>query len=489
MTPQEAARALLTRKSIRASFEAWCRHCGFEPAAHHRLLIAELEKVVRGETKRLAFFLPPGSAKSTYTHLFVAWYLAQYSEGRCVIGASHTDDLADKFSRRIRDGIAEHSKVLGFDLRDDTKAAGYWETTKGDEYYAAGVGGTITGRRADLAVIDDPVKGKEDADSELLREKKFEWYEFDLETRLKPEAPVILIQTRWHEEDLAGKIFADEKERSKWRIVSLPMVAEENDPLGRRSGDRLWPEYFTEEMVEAAQRNPRKWSSLYQQHPTPEEGDFFKKEWLMPYDPRELPSELQFYVASDHALDSKDEHSRTCLVPAGLDASGVLWILPDIWWQRSDSHIVVEAMLALMQRRKPLTWWAEKGHISKSIGPFLRQRMRETQTFVYVEEVTPAKSKEVRAGSIQGRMSNGMVRFPTFATNWWAQAREELLTFPHGKHDDFVDTIAHLGMGIDRMVRKQPTVEKPKTGHMTFAWLKETCTKHTRAIELARDDT
>lgn len=489
MTSKEAAKFLMERRTIRSSFEAFCRFVGFEPAAHHLLIIRELERVARGECNRLALFLPPGSAKSTYASvLFPAWYLCVRKQATAMIGASHTGDLAESFSRRVRNLIAEHGKVLGYYLASDTRAMGYWETNKGDVYYAAGVGGNITGRRADLALIDDPIKGKEDADSEVTREKKWEWYEFDLETRLKPDAAIILIQTRWHEEDLAGKIFANEKERAKWRIINLPMLAGENDPLGRAPGERLWPEYFTDEMVEVARRNPRKWSALYQQSPTPEEGDYFKLDWLRGYDPRELPRELQFYAASDHAVGERDENSRTCLLPAGLDQHGVLWLLPDIWWMRAPSNQVVEAMLAMIQRRRPLIWWAEKGHISKSLGPFLRQRMRDTSTYAYIEEVVPAKDKQTRAQSIKGRMANGMVRFPTFA-DWWNDARDELLSFPYGSHDDFVDTLAHLGMGTDRMVSKQSRPIQAPEPRMSFSWLKRVVREENRQVARMRDDT
>ena len=168
-------------------------------------------------------FLPPGSAKSTYgSILFPPWYLAGASH-KSIIAASHTAELAERWGRKVRNIVEEDAAVLGYGLAGENRAAGRWETSAGGEYFAAGVGGSITGRRADLAIIDDPVRSREDADSETIRDKQWDWYNFDLVTRLKPDAAVILIMTRWHEDDLAGRIL--QAEEARWRVVRLP-----NDP-------------------------------------------------------------------------------------------------------------------------------------------------------------------------------------------------------------------------------------------------------------------
>ena len=193
LSPQAAAQELLARRRIRRSLTDWSLLNGFQPAKHHKLLIDRLEAVTRGEIDRLAIFMPPGSAKSTYTSaLFPPWYLAQNPD-KSVIAASHTAELAERWGRRVRNLVAEHGPRLGFAIAADNQAAGRWGTDKGGEYYAAGVGGSITGRRADLAVIDDPVRSREDAESETVREKVWDWYRADLITRLKPGAAVVLV--------------------------------------------------------------------------------------------------------------------------------------------------------------------------------------------------------------------------------------------------------------------------------------------------------
>jgi predicted phage terminase large subunit-like protein len=450
------------------------------------LIIDKLEAVAKGELTRLAFFLPPGSAKSTYASVLAPpWFLAN-NPGSALIAASHTTDLAEHFGRRCRNLIVEKEKFLGYALRKDSKAAGQWMTTNGSEYFAAGVGSGITGRRADLAIIDDPVKSFEDATSEVYRETQWNWYLFDLKTRLKPDAAIVLIQTRWHEDDLAGRILAAEGDR--WTIVKLPMIAGPDDPLGRKPGERLWPGYFTETQVLEAQSDSRVWNSLYQQNPTPEEGDYFKAEWLVGYRSYdELPKHLRIYAAADWAVSLRQDADATCFGAVGVDERGEIWVLPDLWWKRADTGESTEAFVDFLSRRKPITTWSEAGHISKSVGPFLYKRMRERGVFAVVEEVTPAKDKPTRAQAIRGRMKMGMVHFPIFA-HWWPQAKHELLTFPVGKHDDFVDWLAHVGMGLSRMVSATvPKVVTPARAY-TFAWLKGEAKRSEQERLMALDD-
>ena len=447
LSPQDAAKALLHRRSIRRSLIDWCRSRGFEPAAHHRLLIAKLESVACGEIDRLAVFMPPGSAKSTYgSVLFPPWFLAQ-DASKAVIAASHTAELAEKWGRRVRNIVSEDRNVLGFGVADDNKAAGRWETTAGGEYYAAGVGGSITGRRADLAVIDDPIRGREDADSKLVRDKQWDWYRFDLETRLKPGAAVILIQTRWHEDDLAGRLLAEEGAR--WHVVRLPMEAEDNDPLGRAAGEPLWPEWFSDDMRAAAKRDMRLWTALYQQRPAPEEGDYFRAEWLRPYDKAPPRETLRIYGASDYAVTS-DGGDYTVHVVVGLDPEGRMYLL-DLWRKQAASDQWVEAFCDLVAEWKPIGWAEEQGQIRAGIGPYLDRRQRERRAWV-AREVFPTRGdKSVRAQSIRGRIANGGLYVPT-GKPWVSDLKAEMLSFPAGKHDDQVDALGLVGQLLDKMI-------------------------------------
>lgn len=442
------------KRDARRSLTDWCRLNGYEPAAHHRLIIQELERVACGETKRLALFLPPGSAKSTYASiLFPPWFFL-HSPSSSIIAASHTAELAEKFGRRVRRLVAENAEVLNVDVSAESSAAGRWDTNKGGEYFAAGVGGSITGRRADLALLDDPLRSREDADSKLIRDKQWDWYKFDLSTRLKPNARVILIQTRWHEDDLAGRILAEEGDR--WRVVSLPMEATSNDdPLGRKVGDPLWPDWFTDDMRSDAKRDARLWSALYQQQPTPDEGAYFKTEWLKVVDSLPPRETMRFYGGSDYAVTSAGG-DYTCHAVIGIDHRGDMYLV-DLWRKQAASDEWVDAWCDLVRKWRPLGWAEETGQIRSGVGPWLERRARERQAYCAREQFPTRGDKAVRAQSIRGRVALSGLRILKDAP-WRADFINELLRFPAGVHDDCVDAIGLAGQLMDKMLAG----EKPK---------------------------
>jgi predicted phage terminase large subunit-like protein len=447
LPPIDEIRGELIRRSLRR----WCVYKGFEPAAHHELIISELERVARGEIDRLALFLPPGSAKSTYASvLFPPWYLAQRPSAS-IIAASHTAELAERWGRRVRGMIAEDASVLRVGISAASSAAGRWETDKGGEYFAAGVGGSVTGRRADLAIIDDPIRSREDADSKLIREKQWEWWRYDLQTRLKPGAAVILIQTRWHYDDLAGRLLAEDAER--WRVVKLPMEATANDdPLGRALGEPLWPEWFTEDMRVEAKRDTRVWSALYQQEPVPDEGDYFRSDWIIPVTNIPPRSEMRIYGGSDYAVTSEGGDFTVHAV-VGLDADDNLYLL-DIWRKQAASDEWVDAWCDLVTKWRPMEWAEETGQIKSGVGPFLERRARERRAYCVRTQFPTRGDKAVRAQSIRGRMALGGLRVPAAAA-WRNEFVAELLRFPAGVHDDQVDAIGLCGQLLDKMVSGQ----------------------------------
>src|SRR3954469_11996302 len=265
-------------RECRASFLAFCTEAlqplGLTPAPHHRLLIDELEQIARGDNDRLLVNMPPGSAKSTYASiLFPAWLLAQ-RPGVAIIGASHTADLAESFSRRTMGMVRENATTLGIDLVKE--AVANWEVSNGGYYKAVGIGGPVTGRRADVTIVDDPVKSREDADSERFRDRAWGWFSADLRTRLKPNGRIVVIMTRWHEDDLGGRLLL--QQGHLWRVLKLPAIALEDDPLQRAPGEWLWDnddEYgygaelrkvYAEYQSNGAARD---WGALFQQDPRP----------------------------------------------------------------------------------------------------------------------------------------------------------------------------------------------------------------------------
>lgn len=407
--------------------------------------------------------MPPGSAKSTYASIiYPAWYLAQ--GGAAIIAASHTAELAERWGRRTRNLVAEHSATLGYGLSADSQAAGRWETTNGGEYFAAGVGGAITGRRADLAIIDDPVRSREDADSEVTRNKTWEWYKSDLYTRLKPGGRIVLIQTRWHEDDLAGRVLAEmEAGGDRWDVVSLPAIAEDNDQLGRAPGEPLWPDWESLEALERKRRavGPRDWSALYQQRPAPEEGHYFRADWLRSYTSLPHRDTLRVYGASDYAVTA-DGGDYTVHVVVGIDPDGRMYLL-DLWRKQAASDEWIEAFCDLVKEWKPIEWAEEMGQIKAGVGPFIDRRQRERQAWVYRRQFPTRGDKAVRAQSIRGRMALQGLYVPV-NSEWLPSFRTELLSFPAGKHDDQVDALGLVGQLLDTIMHGQPLPEPEKAG-------------------------
>jgi predicted phage terminase large subunit-like protein len=471
-TPQQAAQLLLERRAIRKDLTSWCRHCGFEPAKHHQLLIKKLEAIAKGELDRLAIFMPPGSAKSTYSSvLFPPWYFAQHP-GDSVIAASHTAELAEKWGRRVRNLIAENERLLGVGLASASQAAGRWETNRSGEYFAAGVGGSIAGWRGDFIVIDDPVRSREDADSGSIREKTWDWFRSDVYPRLKPGGRIALIQTRWHEDDLAGRILEEMKTGGDmWEVISLPAIAEDNDALGRIPGAALWPEWENLAELERKRRaiGPRDWNALFQQRPAPEQGDYFKAEWLKSVAVIPDKKWLRIYGGSDYAV-TEGGGDYTVHIVLGLDYEEKLYLL-EVWRQQASSDKWVEGFCDLVKRWNPIGWAEEQGQIRSGIGPYLDRRQRERKAYVFRETFPTRGDKSVRAQSIRGRMAlDGLYVYEH--APWFADFRAELLSFPAGAHDDQVDALGLVGQLLDIMVTgDKPAPPPPKkidTGYTSY---------------------
>ena len=455
---QDAARILLQRRAVRRSLTEWCRYAGFEPAAHHRLLIDRLEAVERGETKNLAVFMPPGAAKSTYGSILFAPWVMSRNPSWGMLAASHTTELAEKWGRRVRNLVSEHSGALGIGLSADSQAAGRWSLVSGGEYYAAGVGTGIAGFRAKLGIIDDPIRSRQDADSQLVRDRIWDWYVNDFTTRLVPGARKVMILTRWHEDDLAGRALQNED----WEVVSLPAIAEANDPLGRPIGAPLWSEGdygYGAQLLDLQKRTPaRTWSALYQQRPAPEEGDYFKADWLRTTALVPARETLRVYGASDYAVTA-DGGDYTVHVVIGVDPEGRMYLL-DLWRRQADSAMWVDAFCDLAREWKPVGWAEEQGQIRSGVGPWLTKRMRERQAYVYREQFPTRGDKAVRAQSIRGRMSmQGL--YVQQGAPFLEPLLSELLSFPAGKHDDQVDALGLVGQLLDKMMDGIPADVKP----------------------------
>ena len=307
LSSQEAARELLIRRKARTSILEYAtaidipgKPAGddesdiFQPietrvVQHHMLILEAMERVSKTPYGRLMILMPPGSAKSTYASVvFPSKFLGE-APGRKLILASYGDDLARKMGRRTRSIIKQprYAGIWNAGLTAESSAAQEFALTNGSEYMAAGILSGVTGNRANGIIIDDPIKGREQANSETIRQKTWDSYQDDLLTRLIPGGWLCIIQTRWHEDDLAGRILPEKwngesglirgKDGNDWEVLCIQARCEiDGDPLGRAQGEYLWPEWFDRKHWAQFESNPRTWASLYQQRPAPLDGDFFK---------------------------------------------------------------------------------------------------------------------------------------------------------------------------------------------------------------------
>jgi predicted phage terminase large subunit-like protein len=460
--------------------DEWVFHpveSGFAP--HHVLLLRGAEKTITTPHGRAMILMPPGSAKSTYCSVVLPAYAMGRWPGYRIIVASYGTELARKHGRRARQIVrsSAYRAVFHTKLSPESSAAEAWALTNGSEYMAAGILSSITGNRAHGIVIDDPVKGRDEAASEVIRKRTREAYEDDIKTRLLPGGWIILIQTRWHEDDLAGSILPENwagesglircRDGMDWNVVCVPARADRrDDPLGRAIGDYLWPEWFDHTHWAQFQRVPRTWSALYQQKPAPDTGVLFESGWLRRYDRAPARDALRVYGASDYAV-SDGHGDYTVHIVAGIDPDGRMYVL-DLWRRQATSDVWVEAFCDLAAHWRPAAWAEETGQIRAGIGPFLDRRMRERAVYVRRLQFPARGDKAVRAQSIIGRMGLAGLYVPADA-EWVPAFQAELMRFPHGRHDDQVDALGLLGQLLDIMqAGKAPAVVPQPRGTDTL---------------------
>ena len=454
-----------------------------QPAKHHRIWLNLLQKIKDGTLvapdgrvcRRVMGFMPPGSAKSTYTSVVFPTNVMGDRPGTNIIQLSYGSDLSRKFGRRSRQIVRSRTYQLMFDtaLSADSGAADEWSLQNGSEWMCGGILSGITGNRCDGLIWDDLIKGREQADSETIRNKTWDAYVDDALTRKKPSAWEVGIITRWHEDDPAGRILPEEydgesgfiecRDGNLWYVLCLPAICEhEDDPLGRKVGDRIWPEWFGEDHFKPFMRIPRTWSALYQQRPAPEEGVFFQRSWFEWYD--KPPTRLYKYGASDYAV-TDDDGDYTVHVVAGMDENKDVYVL-DLWRDQSTSDVWIDGFLDLVDQHEPLNWAEEQGQIIKSVGPFIDRRMDEREIWQSREQFTSTRDKPTRARSFQAMAASGKIYLPRHA-EWSHILMNELLTFPAGKHDDIVDALSLLCRMLDSMIGAAP---KPKEERTKDKW-------------------
>lgn len=477
LSQQEAAAELLRRRRARASLVAFAnavevpgKPAGEDPdewlfqtietsvAAHHRLLLEAIERAASRPHGRLMVFMPPGSAKSTYTSVVAPAWLMGRHPGYRILLASYGSDLARRHGRRARQVCRQsgYTATFGATISAETSAADEWALTNGSEYLAGGILSGITGNRAHGLIIDDPVKGRDEADSAVVRKKTREAYEDDLLTRLVPGGWVVLVQTRWHEADLAGSILPEKydgrsgmvecRDGQTWEVLCLPAEAErDDDPLGRARGEMLWPEWFDEQHWAIFRSNARTWASLYQQRPAPDSGGYFQIEKIGRYGI--APRGMVIIGASDYATQ-EDAGDYTEHGIIGVDHES-RWHLLDWWRGQTQTDIWIERQCDLIEKWRPAIWFGEAGVIRRAVEPFLAKRMQQRQLACWIEWLASIHDKPTRARSLQAIVAMGWLSVPE-GRPWVPALLDQLQSFPAGAYDDGVDVLSLAARGMQR---------------------------------------
>jgi predicted phage terminase large subunit-like protein len=421
----------LARDDLACYAVAMCH--GFELAEHHRLIVDQLEGVERGEIKRLMISLPPRHGKSLLaSQIFPGWYLGRHPDREIII-ATYGQDLSDHFGRRVRDMVSDplHRAIFPeFRLANDNASMRQFSTTQKGSYFAVGRGGALTGRGAHLLLLDDPLKDFAEACSEVTRRSLHDWYSSVAYTRLQPGAAIVLISTRWHEDDLAGRLLRESGGKG-WEVLSLPAIAEVDESF-RRAGEALWPERFSREALEQIRRDVGGaiWTSLYQQRPAAAEGAVFNRRWWRFY--REPPACRRIIQSWDTAFKAGSQNDYSVCTTWGVLDHG--YYLLSFWSGRVDFPELKRLVDSLGNEWRPHAILVEDAASGQSLIQELRHK-----TLLPIIPVKIDRDKISRAQAITPLIEAGKVFLPESAP-WLTEFVDELAAFPMGVHDDAVDS-------------------------------------------------
>lgn len=415
----------------------------FISGAHHRRIAKLFEAVARGEKKRVIINLGPRHTKSEFaSYLLPSWILGKFPKKK-VMQISNTAELAEGFGRKVRNLVDsnEYKKIFPeVELRTDSKAAGRWNTNYNGEYFASGVGGTVTGRGADLLIIDDPHSEGEAVLAQHnpeIYDKVFEWYTSGPRQRLQPGGAIIIVMTRWSLRDLTGQVLEASASRGgdKWEVIEFPAILP--------SGKPLWPEFWPLKELEAIRQElpNSKWMAQYQQEPTSESNAIIKREWWQPW-PHEKPPAVDFIImAMDTAFEKKTSADFSAAVIFGVfendeDGGQPNLILLNSWRERLEFPELKAKTLELYQEWEPDAVIIEK----KASGAPLIYELRRMG--IPVQEFTPSKGNDkiTRLNAIADIFASGKVWSPE--KRWAEEVIDEVASFPAGRNDDLVDCVS-----------------------------------------------
>jgi predicted phage terminase large subunit-like protein len=444
------------------------------PAPHHIFICDHLMAAERGDLMRCAISLPPGSAKSSYgSRMFPAWYLGKNSRNK-VIQAGHTQTFVEsEFGKKTRDIIEtpEFRDVFpDVSIAHDSRSAGRWNLNNPrGGYIAKGAGQKIAGFRGNIAIVDDPIGSRQDAESETVREKLYNWYTADVMTRLLPHSPLFIIATRWHSDDLIGRLEhrMNHAGGETYEIINIPAICEDEsvDPLRRKEGEHLWPEYYPLSHYEKLKitLNVSDWLSLYQGQPVDAQGGVVKKEWFKSYsgDPRNFTEVRRIILSVDTAYTKTQRSDYSVIMVMLQDMSGKHYVL-DVIRKRLEFTELTEEIENTARRYKANAILIENKGAGTS---YIQSRQGKAPAPIIPIEVNN-KSKEFRFDEITPVLHAGLVYLPDKA-NFLPALVAELVSFPRGRHDDQIDVLSQylkwVSTGINRGKTKKIAMNGGRT--------------------------
>lgn len=387
-------------------------------------------------------FMPPRHGKSeTCSIQFPAWCVGRNKDTNIIL-ASYAAELAHDFGRQTRNLIAsqEYKNIFETTLSEDSQAKGKWNTNGRGAYSAVGVGGSVTGKGAKILIIDDPIKNRQDADSIVIRNGIWNWYKSTARTRLSPDGAIVLIMTRWHLDDLAGRLLKQNPD--EWDEVNLPAIAVK-DEEHRKAGEALWADYFTLENLEKTKRDIGiyEWSSLYQQSPVLQEDQEFRPHWILRRSRDEVfKRNTRKFLTIDTAVSQKESADFTGVVKNYVDSENK-WNVSAFRKRMSPAELI-EFLFSSYERERFEKIGIEKTVYLLTIKPFLDEEMRKRNVFLPVVELLHNQTqKETRIRGLIPRYESKSVIHIDGET---AELEEELFSFPKGLHDDIVDALAYM---------------------------------------------
>ena len=413
----------------------------FIEGSHHKIISEKFNKLATGEIKRLIINMPPRHTKSEFAStLLPAWMIGKHPDLK-IIQSTHTTELAVRFGRKAKNIIdsEEYKKVFKTTLREDSKAAGRWETNSKGEYFAAGVGGAITGRGADLLIIDDP-HSEQDALNAQALERAYEWYTSGPRQRLQPGGRIVLVMTRWNQKDLTGKLLNAQKESKadQWEVIEFPAILPNGKPA--------WPEYWNIDELEGvkASLSIGKWNAQWMQNPTAEEGSIIKREWWQTWEKEQMPQLHHVIQSYDTAFMKKESADYSAITTWGVfypsEDSGPNLILLDAVKERFEFPELRRVAMEQYQYWNPETIIIE----SKASGLPLTYELRKMGLPVINFTPSRGNDKHTRVNAVAPLFESGKIWAPDL--KFAEEVIEECAAFPYGDHDDLVDSMTQAVM-------------------------------------------